>query len=450
MFCKNCGENNPDGSVYCISCGQPMNEQVNPPPVSLQPQYPLSNGAPPPVPIPNKHRKKGMIVLIISLSVVAAAAVILLCIKLYASPSTPPAEFSGAYQDLLDSESISADSTALEPANTPITTSAATEAPTPQPTEETIDLPFDFTQIDYPVVTHVPAVLDSITQFETILVSYSWVYSASHGHPNAVSIDDGFLDIKSSEEGILRVYQFNKDLTVDVVELDADDQSPLSIESDTYWTQTIQNTYVVCVDVGVRTVFEENAYDVIVIMYVDEDANLVETVGLYDAHSDNVIFISNSNIYTPQEPAGDDENTRYSPMDWSSQEEFEDVLYSYIWSYTNTVDKDLEFTIPELHDITPNADNKIIFYDDGSVYGVTSNPETTEIISEETLDYDIRGYTANIYIADFELDGLLYEITAQYYIDQKGYLIASIKLYNSDEDEYYNISNANVFEPISP
>ncbi len=456
MFCNKCGAKIPDGSIFCSSCGhnfakdsarQQLNQPI-PPNQPVAPPYtppPVYGAAPAGVPLP-KQKHTGLIVLVSILSVVAAAAIVFLCLKLFAPPKAEPDNFGDVYGSLMQSSLAGVQS--QTPATTPVP--AATPEQTPMPADATIDLPYDFTQLDYPMAAFSLMQFSGKADFEAALWSTSWIYQLSETNPGATMFNGGYVDVGVDAASTSKhAYTFNNDYSAKLYDINSADNSILSETTENYWTQEIGGVFCALADLGNQTVYDGAGYDAVALMFINSDGNLVESLALYDAHTEKIFFISNYNILSPTNlsPAATAppvSSNSHTPMEWEYDEEFEEMLMGVMWHYVGTENLPKAFEIPEYSDITTNVTN-LIFNTDYTLDAVLADSTT------DTINYGI-GYF-HVYIVlpgEYEYDGVIYEANHHYYIDSEGYLIESVRFYDFDLDEYFLVSNVNVYEPISP
>ena len=403
--------------------------RVYAPPPGAAPAYP---------PAQNKPKKTGMIVLVSVLAVIAAAAIVFLCLKILAPAKEEPEDFADIYDTLIQSAAIGG---TAQPSATPITTAV------PSSPQTTLDVPFDFVPMDYSNAAHTGQTFDSIGAFETALSSGAWYYKEAQGNPDAVSFNDGFVDIGNKDTQTYPEYTFQTDYSITYYLLNAADQSVLNEAEYTYWTQDLGGVYKACIDTGHQTSYNGTMYDVIAAMFIDTNGDLVESMAIYDPYSDDFIELSNYNIYTPQPTAAGDSHV---PTTWASQADFEQTMMGYIWTYVRTEQEEPSIVVDAYSDITPYYLNRLIFNADGTVECISSDFDTEEIISDDATVYYFGDYHAYVYIEMYEYDGVEYEVDFYYYIDENGYLIEQIVFYNLDAGGYFPVTNANVYEPVFP
>ena len=455
MFCKKCGASIPEGSMFCTSCGQKIAEEsgtptqplasgmaggtIGTPPDFSQPGYTPPPGAVPIYPpVPKKPKRTGMIVLVSVLAVAAAAAIVLLCLKILAPAKEEPADFADVYDTLMQSALVSGTS---QPSATPTQTTA------PSSTQTTLDMPFDFVTMDYSNVAHTGQAFDSIGSFESALSSGAWYYKEAHGNPNAVSFNNGFVDIGNKDTLTYSEYTFRTDYSISYYQLNAADQSVLNEADYTYWTQDFDGVYKACIDTGYQTSYNGTMYDVIAAIFIDTNGDLVESMAIYDPYSEDFIELSNYNIYAQQQPIIDNGHT---PTTWASQDDFEQTLLGYVWTYMRTDPEEPAIVVDAYSDITPYYMTRLVFNSDSTVESISSDPDTEEIISDDATVFTFGNYHAYVYIEMYEYEGTEYEVDFYYYIDENGYLIERIMFYNVDAGGYYPVTNTNIYEPVFP
>lgn len=156
---------------------------------------------------------------------------------------------------------------------------------------------------------------------------------------------------------------------------------------------------------------------------------------------------SYEHFMSAQEPAAPDNNiVSFDAASWGSEEQFQQAVTSGAWQYAGTVDITREMNVPEYADITPTA---------GQVLQFDSNGTLSVIYMEGTDDdgeigYDFGVKHACVVVGEYNMPDELYEVNYHYYIDVQGRLIETVRLYSFDRDEYYIVSNANIFVPYEP
>jgi len=252
-----------------------------------------------------------------------------------------------------------------------------------------------------------------------------------------------------------RAFTFNSDYSVRLVAFEPSDNSILFEDSDVYWTQEMGGLFAAVSDMEDQGIYDGAAYDAILLMFINTNGELVESLALYDAHTGIVIYISNYNVFipgtvptgpapTPIVPSSD-----HTPMVWDYDEEFEEMLMGVMWSYTATEEPPKAFDIPEYSDVISTKE-RLIFNTDYTLEATLFDS------SEESEGYDV-GYL-HVYIVFeedgiiemYEHDGVTYEVNHHYFIDSEGNLIESIRFYDFDTETYHLVSNINVYEAISP
>lgn len=452
MFCNKCGANMPEGSAFCSSCGQsfaknpiiqPLNQPTAPPPYTPPPVY----GAPSTMaaPLLPKKRRTGLIVLVSILSLFAAAAITLLCIKLFVLPTTEPNGFDDVYNSLIQSALTT--STTETTQETPVPTDTLQQTPVPQ--VAAIELPFEFTQLDYPTASFSAMQFSSKADFETALWATSWLYQTSETNPDAMMFNGGFVDIAPEISTSNMAYAFNSDYSVALLEFNPDDNNVFYEEAEVYWTQDMGGVFCAVADLETQGVYDGAGYDAVLLMFINSQGNLVESLALYDAHTQSVIHISNFNVLIPGTVSTDaltptvNSASNHMPMEWRYDEEFEETLMAVMWQFVETEDMPKAFDIQEFRDLSATTAS-LVFNTDYTLDAVLTDS------TEDTINYDIGYLHAFIVIGEYEYDGVVYEVNYHYYIDNNGYLIESIKFYDYDLDEYLLVSNVNVYKSISP
>lgn len=457
MFCNKCGANIPEGSVFCSSCGQKFannstGQQPSQPPFVPPPVYGATSGMMiPPIP---KKRNTGLIVLVSILSLLAAAAIVFLCLKFFAPPEQEPDAFSDVYNTFMQSALAN---TAEVPQETPAPTAFPQQ--TPMPLDATIELPYDFVPLSYPAASFSAQQFASKAEFEAALWATSWIYQTSEVNPGAMMFNGGYVDSGIGQaDNYITAYSFNNDYSFKFMKLQSSDNSIMYEDEAEFWTQEIGGVFVAAGDLEIQGVYDGVGYDVVLLLFINSQGNLVESLAMYDAHTKSVLYISNYNVFVPGTMPAVSEPPALTPitptqtvsstgghtlMEWSYDEEFEEMLMAVMWQYTGTEDMPKAFDIPE-YSILGASTNSLIFNTDYTLDAVLSD------LTEDTINYDVGYLHAFIVIGEYEYDGVLYEVNYHYYIDSDGYLIESIKFYDFDSDEYLLVSNVNVYEPISP
>ena len=446
MFCKNCGKQLSDDSVFCDACGISTNRPINwqtgtrQDTIFSQPQQaytPPAYGVPS---IPKPKKRTGLIVTVCVLSVLAAAAIVIICLK-FISPNEDPENFKYVYKKLLGTASINTQQMQE-------TSSVVTQ--TPIVTDTTIDLPYTFSPLSYKDVNHVGMYFNSVEEFESALVNMEWVYCEAQGNPGATPLNGGLVDIGLSDWSILPAYYFYYDYSFEYLEFDVNFSSILNEYTGNYWTQAFADTYMACWEQGSQAEYDGLMYDVVRVFFIDSDGYLVENLTLYNADTDSIIAISNYNLFLPYDMAGG--YSDHSDMVWASQQEFEAALMDWIWTYGWTDEEEVDIYIGSwaYSDITPTTQDTLTFYSDGTRGYVAADFNTQEIIAAGDYTYEMRDELAYVKLGEHTYNGVIYEVDLTYRIDIYGCLVERVELYDKNTDTYYTTSNVNVYIPTSP
>ncbi len=180
--------------------------------------------------------------------------------------------------------------------------------------------------------------------------------------------------------------------------------------------------------------YEHNGvlYHVYTYFYFEQD-ELVEFVAFTDIETDEWFLVSNNNIY------------------YKELEEWPQVLWSGDWYYVGTFNNTQElFESPVIsgtkyEDITPIGRDVLTFDPDGTVYGISEDFDTGEVIWEGEYEYYFHETISElIYIifGEYEFNGVIYEVYRDFWYGE-GTIVELVYMRDTNTGEFYIASNHN-------
>lgn len=444
MFCKYCGASLSEGSAFCTNCGKDLRPQSRPDafqtPAAQQgapaqpgtyqipPGYPM-----PPAAYPPRRANTGRIVLWSAAGAVVLVAVIVACVLIFSAPKDAH----------VDASATPGATHTLKPSAAPTETAAptATAVPTPALTGTLTGFPYSFVQLSYPDADFMPKYFSGVEEFETELTATAWNYYEARNNIDAVSFNGGYVDIGYADSmQIIHEYVFGGDYSIKNYQLSAQDFSVVNEYSNSYWTQGYEDSYAACYDMGIETELNGGNYKTVVILFIDQIGDLVESMALFDPYNNTFLLISNYDIY--EKSAANEPPANTDSGDVMSQEQFESTLQSCIWVYSSTQEAPREMVVDEFSDITPETPCDLAFTPEMELeYIDTAGEEGVD----EPAEYVFGKNHAYVPIEQYENEGVTYEIDMYYSISADGTLLEQMMAYDAASGTYLTLSNINVY-----